>query len=249
MASEKYQSKKIETFLKISKVSTFEEIQRALGTDSRRTVFRKLSELAYQTSYSHSGAYYALRSACQFNDEGLWTFRKAWFSMYGTLIDTARMFIEQSSKGFTNFELDQALHVETRLSLSILLKRGLVFREKVDGVFVYVSKDDQTRRRQVVARHDVLDTTSVDDHILAHELKAAIVLFSSLLDERQRRIFAGLEALKLGKGGDAAVARILKIDPHTVAKGRAELLARDLEIDRVRRQGGGRKSVKKKSQK
>lgn len=249
MASEKYQSRKIEKFLKKSKVGTFEELQRTLGTDSRRTVFRKLSELAYQTSYSHSGAYYALRSTCHFNDEGLWTFRKAWFSVYGTLIDTAKNFIDQSSKGFTNSELDQALHVETRLSLSVLLKRRLVFREKLDGVFVYVSKNDQTRRRQVVARQDAMDTTSVDDHVLAHELKAAIVLFSSLLDERQRRIFAGLEALKLGKGGNAAVARILKIDPHTVAKGREELLARDLEIERVRRQGGGRKSIKKKFQK
>lgn len=248
MASEKYHSREIEKFLRESKVSTFEEIQRALGTDSRRTVFRKLSELAYQTSYSHSGGYYALRSTCQFNDEGLWTFRKAWFSIYGTLIDTAKKFIDQSSKGFTNSELDQTLHVETRLSLGLLLNRGLVSREKIDGVFVYVSSDDQTRRRQVIARHDSLDTTSVDDHVLAHELKAAIVLFSSLLDERQRRIFAGLEAMKLGKGGDAAVARILKIDPHTVAKGREELLKRDLEIDRVRRHGGGRKSVKKKSQ-
>ena len=219
MASEKYQSRDIERLLKKSKVCTLDEIKRALGTESPITVFRKLRELAYQTSYSHSGKYYALKSTCQFNEEGLWTFRKAWFSVYGTLVDTAKRFVNQSPKGFTNSELDQALHVETRLSLSILLKRGLVFREKIDGVFVYVSKDDQIRRRQIVARQDAMDTTSVDDHVLAHELKAGIVLFSSLLDERQRRIFAGLEALKLGKGGDAAVARILKIDPHTVAKG------------------------------
>jgi hypothetical protein len=156
-------------------------------------------------------------------------------------------FVDQSSKGFTNSELDQALHVQTRLSLGVLLKRGLISREKVDGVFVYVSNDDPVRRRQIVSRHDTLDTSSVDDHILAHELKAAIVLFGSLLDEQQIRIFAGLESLKIGKGGDAVVARILKIDPHTVARGRAELLARDLEIERIRREGGGRKSVKKKS--
>lgn len=249
MASEKYQSRDIERLLKNSKVCTLEEIKRTLGTESPITVFRKLRELAYQTSYSHSGKYYALKRTCHFDEDGLWTFRKAWFSVYGTLVDTAKQFVDQSAKGFTNSELDQSLHVETRLCLGVLLKRGLVSREKIDGVFVYVSNDDQTRRRQIVARHDALDTTSADDHILAHELKAAIVLFSSLLDERQRRIFAGLEALKLGKGGNAAVARILKIDPHTVAKGREELLARDLEIERVRRQGGGRKSVKKKSQK
>ena len=249
MASEKYQSRDIEILLTKTKVCTIEEIKRALGTDSRITVLRKLRELAYQTSYSHSGRYYTLRGTCQFNDEGLWTFRKAWFSIYGTLLDTSKKFVDQSSRGFTNSELDQALHVETRLSLGLLLKRGLVSREKVDGVFVYVSNDNQVRRRQIVARHDTLDTESIDDHVIAHELKAAIVLFGSLLDERQIRIFAGLESLKLGKGGDAVVARILKIDPHTVAKGREELVARDLDIERVRRQGGGRKSIKKKSQK
>jgi hypothetical protein len=249
MAPEKYQSRDVEALLAKGNVCTFEEIKHALGTESRATVFRKLSELAYQTSYSHSGMYYALRSTCRFNDDGLWSCRKAWFSVYGTLIDTSMKFVDQSSKGFTNSELDQALHVETRLSLGVLLKRGLISREKVGGVFVYVSSDEPVRRRQIVSRHDALETSSIDDHILAHELKAAIVLFGSLLDEQQIRIFAGLESLRIGKGGDAVVGRILKIDPHTVARGRAELLARDLEIERIRRQGGGRKSVKKKSRK
>jgi hypothetical protein len=40
----------------------------------------------------------------------------------------------------------------------------------------------------------------VSEGVLAHELKAAIILFFSLLDERQRRFFAGLESLKIGLG-------------------------------------------------
>src|SRR5271165_6188359 len=132
MASEKYQSRKIEELLVASKVCTLDEIQRAIGTKARITVFRKLRELAYQTSYSHSGKYYALKNTCKFDEDGLWTFRKAWFSVYGTLVDTAKKFIDQSSKGFTNSELDQILHVETRLSLGLLLKRGLVSLEKID---------------------------------------------------------------------------------------------------------------------
>ena len=35
---------------------------------------------------------------------------------------------------------------------------------------------------------------------------AAIALFASLLDERQRRLFAGLESLKCGWGGDRRIA-------------------------------------------
>jgi hypothetical protein len=38
--------------------------------------------------------------------------------------------------------------------------------------------------------------------ISPEELKAAILLFYSLLDEQQRRLFAGLESIKLGHGGD-----------------------------------------------
>ena len=70
------------------------------------------------------------------------------------------------------------------------------------------------------------------------------MLFYSLLDERQRRLYAGLEAMKVGHGGDAQVAELLGIDPGTVARGRGELLAGDIAPGRARRPGGGRPSVK-----
>ena len=78
------------------------------------------------------------------------------------------------------------------------------------------------------------------------ELKAAIILFFSLLDERQRRLYAGLESLKLGYGGDTRIADLLGLDPGTVAQGRRQLLSRDVEVERVRRKGAGRKPVEKK---
>jgi hypothetical protein len=68
-----------------------------------------------------------------------------------------------------------------------------------------------------------------------------------LLDEKQRRLYAGLESLRIGRGGDAQIARTLDLDTHTVAKGRHQLLNRDLEIERVRRKGAGRPSIKKNS--
>ena len=78
------------------------------------------------------------------------------------------------------------------------------------------------------------------------ELKAAIVLFFGLLDEKQRRLYAGLESLKLGYGGDRRIGEFIGMDPHTVAKGRRELLEQDLEVDRIRKAGGGRKRVERK---
>src|SRR5262249_56187531 len=79
----------------------------------------------------------------------------------------------------------------------------------------------------------------------AKEVKAAILLFYSLLDEQQRRLYAGLESLQLGRGGDRQLADFLDLDPHTVARGRQQLLAQDVQVDRIRRRGGGRKRVKK----
>ena len=89
---------------------------------------------------------------------------------------------------------------------------------------------------------------SLSGEVLSQELKAAIILFFSLLDEKQRRLYAGLEAFKLGHGGDCQISEFLGINVHTVARGRRELFAGDVERDRVRKKGGGRKPVEKKRQ-
>ena len=81
------------------------------------------------------------------------------------------------------------------------------------------------------------------------EVKAAIVLFFSLLDEKQRRLYAGLESLKFGHGGDRRVAELLDLDVGVIARGRQHLLEQDVEVDRVRRVGAGRKRVEKKHRK
>jgi transposase-like protein len=55
--------------------------------------------------------------------------------------------------------------------------------------------------------------------------------------------------LKIGQGGDARIANLLGVDPHTVAKGRRELLQRDIDASGVRKRGGGRPSAEKKPRK
>ena len=85
--------------------------------------------------------------------------------------------------------------------------------------------------------------------MIPDELRAALVLFVSLLDEQQRRLYAGLESLKSGRGGDQRMADLIGLDRGTIARGRRELLAQDVALDRVRRAGGGRPSVEKKRRK
>ncbi len=84
--------------------------------------------------------------------------------------------------------------------------------------------------------------------LLPDEAKAAIILFFSMLNEKQRRLYAGLEAAKLGHGGDRRIADFLGLEVHTVAKGRKELLGGSIDRKGVRSCGGGRDRVEKKIQ-
>ena len=130
------------------------------------------------------------------------------------------------------------------------LTRGRIRRTKVAGRWVHFA-DSTVRSAQMRARH-VWESQptglsfSAGVQVVPDELRAAIVLFCSLLDERQRRLYAGLEALKLGHGGDRRIADLLGLDPGTVARGRKQLLAGDVQRDRVRRPGGGRPPLEKK---
>jgi hypothetical protein len=75
----------------------------------------------------------------------------------------------------------------------------------------------------VEALPTVADTSVLE--VSEKELKASILLFFSLLDEQQRRLYAGLESLELGRSCDRQLADFLDLDPHTVARGRQQLLA------------------------
>lgn len=227
------------------------ELMNALGAGSRRTVFRKLSELDYRTSYSHRGKYYTLNSLVDFDEQGLWTFRDIWFSAHGTLLSTATAFVESGKAGYFVDELDNFLHVSTKDALRKLVSDSILAREHLQGQYLYCAADKDRRNRQLLARRARLVDPGIvgpiqREDLIPDELRPAIVLFYSLLDEKLRRLYAGLEALKVGHGGDARIAALLGLEVTTVARGRKELMMQDVEVDRVRRKGGGRHSVKKK---
>jgi len=234
------------------KVATMPELKEALGTEVDVTVFRKLREIAYRTSYSHRGKYYTLGEIARFDATGLWSFRSVWFSRHGTLMRTCEVLVNEAEAGYFTEELEATLHVGVKDALRKLAAEGRIAREKVSGRFLHVSANSTSRRPQLRARQvrmaapGDLFSFGGGARVLPDELKAAIVLFFAMLDEKQRRLYAGLESLKLGHGGDQRIAELLGLDPGTVARGRRQLLSLDVETERVRRKGGGRPSSEKK---
>ena len=242
--------RKLAEFLKQKKISTMQELKKVVGTDVSMTIYRMLKKLSYRTSYSHNGRYYALNKTLKFNEQGLWTTRSVWFSRHGTLLATLERFVSSSERGFFAQELENLLHVGVKESLLRLVQRGRICRERVSHSYLYCSKNSSVRRLQIADRHAELVGTGVNVLFkpgeVSDEVKAAIILFTALLDERQRRLFAGIEALQFGRGAERWIAHLLGIHHQTVSKGRRELLEGDVDFKRVRRKGGGRPRIEKK---
>lgn len=246
-----FDPKALRQYLVRYKIAPLPDLKRVLGTAVDLTVFRKLKPLGYLSSYTHRGRYYTLREIPRFDDHGLWSHELVWFSRQGTLLATAEAFVNRSPQGFFARELADVLHVEVQDALRQLSEQGRLRRAEVNGLYLYTAAHPSTHRHQLLTRRTA-QTVPVAAEVAAlqvspEELKASLLLFYSLLDEQQRRLYAGLESMRLGRGADTVLAEFLALDPHTVARGRQQLLDRDVAAaGRTRRPGGGRTPTEKK---
>ena len=254
MKKEKYHSKELKWMLVKNKMATMVEMKEVMGTTVDATIFRKLRELLYLRSYSHRGKYYTLPEVVRFDEQGLWSCRGVHFSKQGSLLNTIEHHVDYSMSGYFEHELENLLHVGARVAVLKLLADNRISRQKVSGRYLYCSAGMKKRNRQCSERKKqqaIADAAlePMGSEVLFQEGKTLVELFVGLLDEKQRRLYAGLESIKLGHGGDQKIARLFGMDMHTVAKGRKELWGGEIETDRVRRVGGGRKFLEKKRRK
>ena len=108
-----------------------------------------------------------------------------------------------SEAGYAVEELDAIVRVGTKDVLPKLAWEKRLRRTRIRNRNVYFSPKRSIREQQIASRRVWEAQPSVSKSIAAQdvlpdELKAAIILFFSLLDERERRVYAGLESLKLG---------------------------------------------------
>lgn len=243
----RFQADSLVTLLRRVRIATMDQLKATLGTSVDMTVFRKLRTIPYRTSYSHRGRYYALNEVARFDERGLWTYRDVHFSRFGSLVETSERFVIDAEEGLFASELAEAVQVDVDDPLLQLVRDDRLARQKVGGAYLYCSQDPARRRSQILARQagPPSEVQQRRDSAL-EQSKAAVVLLSSLLDERQRRLFAGLESMLLGWGGDRRIAEMTGLDVHTIAKGRRELLEGKGLAEGIRRPGGGRHPVEKK---
>jgi hypothetical protein len=84
----------------------------------------------------------------------------------------------------------------------------------------------------------------MQDAAFIERIRRKFLLLQPALDERSPRLWAATEAMEFGWGGITAVAIATGLSPTTIAMGLGELRSGNIsEGARVRRPGGGRKSV------
>jgi hypothetical protein len=233
-----YAADQLVSLFRGQEVATMPQLKAALGTSVSATVFRKLAALPYRSSYSHCGSYYTLDSIARYDELGLWTYRDIHFSRHGTLLDTAANLVPKAAAGYLIDELEAVVQVAVKDPLRQLVHAGRLSREEWEGRYLYCAAERARRQEQWAARQAL--------HRPGDDVEAAKALFYSLLDEQQRRLYAGLESLCRGHGGEQRTAEFFGLDVGTVARGRTELLSGQVLQGRVRRAGAGRLTVEKK---
>jgi hypothetical protein len=143
-------------------------LSKILQTKSRMSIFRRLKEIGYFSSFTHAGKYYTLTNTPQFDENGLWFYQEIGFSRFGTLKATIIELVCGSSAGLTHLELSQLLRIKVYNSLLDLVKKGMVGRERMEKSFLYVAPEhgkatEQINRQRTATAESVRDVTVVSD--------------------------------------------------------------------------------------
>lgn len=143
-------------FFEKRRAVVLEELYRHLGTQSRMTVFRRLRNVGYQTSFTDNGRYYTLRELPDFDENGLWFHQGIGFSRAGTLKDTLVALVEAAEAGSTQHELKELVRVRVQNSLLSLVNAKRLARHQLPGEYLYLSSTKEHGAQQLAERKRIL---------------------------------------------------------------------------------------------
>jgi len=162
-------------FLRSRKVVTLAALASHLRCSSR-SVQRRLAQWQAIHSYNQNGRYYTLPDIPDFDANGLWRYRGAFFSRFGNLPETFVQLVAHSQAGLTAPEAGALLGLRPSSFLWSLSKHSALKREKHHGLYVYFSSDpirynSQREHRLQMARTPELPTDFEAVAILVEKIK------------------------------------------------------------------------------
>jgi hypothetical protein len=116
------------------------------------TVFRRLRQIEYVTSYTHAGRYYTLYDIARFDSDGIWFYDDIGFSQNGSLKNTVTYLVDGSDAGKFHFDLERQLRVRVHNVLLDLVQSKQIERIKFEGQYLYLSSDKEQSTKQIEQR-------------------------------------------------------------------------------------------------
>jgi hypothetical protein len=137
-----------------------------------------LKSIGYISSFNKAGRYYTLKHIPEFDDSGIWRYKEASFSEYGSLKDTVHYMTDNSKAGNTQLELQKTLEVRVHNTLLDLVSGNAISRKLFAGIYVYTSIDPTVQTFQLAEREKLFALTqrecNIDPFITIETLRAVI---------------------------------------------------------------------------
>jgi hypothetical protein len=156
------------------KIITIDVLSSRLGC-SVKTARRRLKLWHAYTSYNKNGRYYTLPNIPEFDENGLWVYRKVRFSKCGNLKQTTIHLIKRSRAGLDAAELNDLLGIPVRSFLTAFQKHPDLKREKIHGRYVYFSTIEKDYIRQKDCRAGMIRINQ-----LPSDIEAILILVETI---------------------------------------------------------------------
>jgi predicted transcriptional regulator len=143
-----FTKKQILELLEKNIVMTVDEISSACGC-SRNTVYLKLQNYDYITSFNENNRFIALLKNLTFDNNGLCFIKDAKFSRWGDVKSTIIALVDKSQMGYTTGEINQKLKIRTNKQLGELVKTGMIIRRREGRHQYYLSNKPEIKKGQI----------------------------------------------------------------------------------------------------
>lgn len=157
------------------KVLTLGDLATVLGC-CERTVQRHLANWTTFRSYNHNGRYFTMEGIVHFDDNGLWKYKKVFFSKFGNLRQTIIGLVHASYAGLTGKELGKLLGLLPRSFLWHFRNDPLLYRKQIEGLYVYFSNDPLRQKSQVSHQMRLQETKREQAQLPSPDLIIAVLV-------------------------------------------------------------------------
>ncbi len=141
---------------------------------SERTIKRRLRHWKAYTSYNHNSSFYVLPDIPEFDQYGIWKYRKIFFSKFGNLNKTLKGIIDQSAAGLNASEISDILGLSAYTFLSHFKNDSNLQRQQHNGRYIYFSKKPDIFEIQKIARDEKRKSIAQSD--LPSDADSVIIL-------------------------------------------------------------------------